>query len=255
MEKKINLSIGLAVFNEEKNLENCLSSLKDMADEIVMVDGGSTDNTVKIAENFKAKIINSDNPPIFHINKQKAVEACKGAWILQLDADEVVDSKLKSEIENIIKGKEVHNGYYIPRKNYFLGKWLKKGGQYPDYVIRLFKNGYGKFPAKSVHEQICIDGTVGYLKNPLLHYPYSSLREYWIKANRYRLLLSEELKAEGVAKDAVMFLKYMIVKPVSTFLNMSLRHKGILDGFYGLLFAFLSSLQYPLAYWKYAYGK
>ena len=85
--KKLKLSVALAVYNESSNIASCLTSVRDIADEIVVVDGGSTDDTVKIAKSFGAKVIQTDNPPIFHINKQKALEACDGEWILQLDAD------------------------------------------------------------------------------------------------------------------------------------------------------------------------
>ena len=127
--KKIMLSVALAVNNEENNIRACLSSIADIAGEIVVVDGGSTDKTAEIAKEFGAKIIQTDNPPIFHINKQKALDACQGDWIIQLDADEVVTGELKKEIEVIITNQEPINGYYIPRRNYFLGHFMRKGGQ------------------------------------------------------------------------------------------------------------------------------
>src|SRR6185437_645004 len=96
------LSVALAVFNEEKNLEACLESVKDIAQEIVIVDGTSTDKTVDVAKKFGARILIKDNPPIFHINKQKAIDMCKNEWILQLDADERVSPKLAKEIMNVI---------------------------------------------------------------------------------------------------------------------------------------------------------
>src|ERR1700722_11004419 len=96
------LSVALAVFNEEKNLEACLSSVKDIADEIVIVDGTSTDRTVEIAKKFGARVVITDNPPIFHINKQKAIDMAKNEWILQLDADERVNPKLANEIKKVI---------------------------------------------------------------------------------------------------------------------------------------------------------
>ncbi|MFZ5845009.1 MAG: glycosyltransferase family 2 protein, partial [Patescibacteria group bacterium] len=155
----VKLSIALATYNEAANLASCLDSVATWTNEIVVVDGSSTDQTVAIAKKYGARIIVTDNPPIFHINKQKAVEACRGDWILQLDADEVVTPELVREIKSEIRNqKSEYNGYYFPRKNFFLGHWLRKGGQYPDYVIRLFRKGKGWFPQKSVHEQIVVDG-------------------------------------------------------------------------------------------------
>ena len=216
-----------------------------------MVDGGSTDRTVVIASRFKANVIETDNPAIFHINKQKALDACHGAWILQLDADEIVSEELCKEIANVTSSNKSLAGYYIPRKNYFLGHWLRKGGQYPDYVVRLFQRGKGRFPCKSVHEQIQIDGSVGYLKCSLLHYSYRTLTEYWKKADAYTSLTADEFMRAGLPKSIVSYIRYEIVKPMGTFLNLFIRHKGFLDGIYGLLFAVFSAVHYPIAYQKY----
>lgn len=254
------LSIALAVKNEEQNLALCLDSVIDIADEIVVVDGGSTDKTIDIARKFKAIIIQTNNPPIFHINKQKALESCKGEWILQLDADEVVSPKLRDEVLEIIQNSKfkirqsnINNGYYIPRKNYFLGHWMKKGGQYPDYVIRLFRNGKGSFPCKSVHEQIQINGEVGYLDNPLDHYSYHSLSEYWKKAWGYISLSASEL---GKSKNSLgKAINYVFIKPILTFIVLFIRHKGFIDNIYGFLFALFSALHYPLAYIQYIHHK
>ena len=249
--KKIILSIALAVRNEGKNIETCLSSIRDIADEIVIVDGKSTDNTVTIAKTFGAKIIFADNPAIFHINKEKALKACRGEWILQLDADEVVTEDLKKEIMSLINVSPTMDGYYIPRKNYFWGHFMKKGGQYPDYVIRLVRNGKAHFPCKSVHEQIMVDGEVGYLTHPLLHYSYKTTEDYWKKADTYTMLTAQELKKKHLPITLKTWVLYEIVKPLSTFLSLFIRHKGFMDGWYGLVFAYWSALHFPIAYKKY----
>ncbi|MEK7073817.1 MAG: glycosyltransferase family 2 protein, partial [Patescibacteria group bacterium] len=158
--KRITLSVALAVYNEASNLERCLRSVGNLADEVIVVDGGSSDATADIAKRLGAKVYHTDNPAMFHINKQKALDKSSGEWILQLDADEVVSASLKEEIRDVIVSGLTPNGYFISRHNYFLGDWLRKGGQYPDYVIRLFRNGFGEFPQQSVHEQIKIDGPV-----------------------------------------------------------------------------------------------
>ncbi len=253
MEKKnITLSVALAVYNEEKNLGRCLDSVAGWVDEVVIVDGGSTDSTRDIANKFNAKVIVTDNPPMFHINKQKALEGCTKMWILQLDADEVISDPLRKEIEAIIRTKDSNApvGYFIPRKNFFLGHWLRKGGQYPDYVIRLFRNGSGKFPSKSVHEQIEIAGDVGYLKEPLLHYTYRTIGEYWKKANAYTQLTADELRSKQT-KGFGSYVYFEFIKPSIIFLSLFIRHKGFVDGVYGFLFAIFSALHYPIAYQKY----
>jgi len=268
MEKKnLTLSVALAVYNEASNIEECLSSVKEIADEIIVVDGGSTDETVALVKKFGATVIVTDNPPIFHINKQKALDACHGSWILQLDADEVVPEKLAQEIR-IVTGYGLRvmessnsshgntqpdniNGYYIPRKNYFWGHFMKKGGQYPDYVIRLVRKGKAMFPCKSVHEQIEIDGEVGYLKEPMLHYSYRTTADYWKKADTYTTLTAEELKRKKVKITFGNWFIYTIGKPMYTLVNIFIRHKGFVDGWYGFVFAYWSALHYPIAWRKY----
>lgn len=246
------LSVAIATFNEEKKLEACLSSVSSWVDEIVLVDGGSSDSTLVIAKEYKARIIQTDNPPIFHINKQKALDACRGEWILQLDADEVVTEELKNEIIGTINNKQkTINGYYIPRKNYFCGRWLSKGGQYPDYLIRFVRRGSAHFPCKSVHEQIAIDGRVSYLVHPLLHYPYGSIREYWRKANAYISLTAQEYKEKKLPLNLFTYMECNLFKPMVTFFSLFIRHKGFVDGYWGFLFALFSALHHPLAYLRY----
>jgi len=245
------ISIALSVYNEERYLQQCLDSIKEMADEIVIVDGGSKDKTLEIARSFTSNIIQTDNPPMFHLNKQKAVAACKCEWILQLDADEVVTKALKGEIlEKISSSTHEVNGYYLPRRNIFWGHPMKKTGVYPDYVIRLFKNGKGSFPCKSVHEQILIDGQVGYLKEPLLHYSYQTLKDYWKKADAYTSLTAKELKEKKVKKTIIHAFLYGVVYPTKTFLTLYIRNQGFVDGLYGFLFSFFSALHQPIAFWK-----
>jgi len=242
MDKKI--SVALAVFNEEKNLEACLASIASIAQEIMVVNGGSTDKTMQIAKSFGARTIRTDNPPIFHINKQKALDACTSDWILQLDADEVIPEELKKEISVIINQSSLINGYYIPRRNFFWGHWMTKGGQYPDYVIRLVRKGKAHFPCKTVHEQIEVDGEVGYLKNPMLHYSCKTRAEYWRKADAYTSLTARELVKPS-------FFTYCFIKPITTFFSLYVRHKGFMDGVTGFEFALYSGMHWAIAYKKY----
>ena len=251
MSKKALLSIVLATFNEESNIKNCLNSVKELADEIIIVDGNSTDKTREIAKVMGVKVYQRANVAIFHKNKQLAVEKAKGEWILQLDADERVTKKLKSEIRKEIKKKDnFYDGYYLPRKNWFLGKFLTKGGQYPDYVIRLFRQGKGKFPAKTVHEQIKIKGSVGYLKNPLIHLADPAFSRYLERFNRYTSLDATLLHKQKVKPSIWLGIQFFLLKPIWWFGLTFLRHKGFVDGFPGFLFAFMSSLRFPVTFIK-----
>lgn len=245
------LSVVIATYNEEKNIEDCLKSLKGLADEIIVVDGGSTDNTVSIAKKYDVKIQITDNPPIFHINKQKAIELAKMKWILQLDADERLSDTLRDEVKQVLSSGSDINGFWLPRKNWFLGRFLKKGGQYPDYTLRLYRNGKGRLPQLSVHEQAVVEGTVGYLHEPLIHIADPSFSRYLLRFNRYTKLMADELKQEKVGKNPFVMIKYIVMMPTWWFFWTYMRHKGFMDSWQGFVFSFFSSLRFPVSYIKY----
>lgn len=246
-----NLSVVLAVYNEEDRLRNCLASIKDLAWEIVVVDGGSTDKTLEIAKQFNAKIIQTDNPPIFHINKNMAIDQAMGDWILQLDADEIVSDPLKKEIKKVTSSGNNLNGFWVPRRNFFLGRFLKKGGQYPDYTLRLYRKGKGRLPAKDVHEQAEVVGKVGFLKNDLIHLEDKTFSYYLEGFNNYTDLIAIQLKESKVKKNFFTSLNYLLIKPIFWFFKAYLRHKGFMDGFPGFIFALFSSLRFPVSFFKY----
>ena len=280
---KKDLSVVLATYNEEANLPDCLDSVKDIASEIIIVDGESTDRTVEIAKSFGAKVHVTENHPIFHINKQKAIEMATGDWILQLDADERVSKKLAREIEDVIamsveerseyeeklvkkelfdrhtrllsrrdgeigEGTGEYVAFFVPRLNFFLGRYLRYGGVYPDGVIRLFKNGKAYLPAKDVHEQMVVRGRVGWLSEDLYHIDSPTFARYLQRNKRYIHLLAEELRQKKDARGVTGAVRYGFYQPVSWFLTTFFRHKGFLDSWQGLVFSFFSALRFPRAY-------
>lgn len=250
------LSVVLATFNEEKNLPSCLDSVLGIADEIVLVDGRSRDGTVEIAKKYKAKVLVTDNLPNFHINKQKAIDLATKDWILQLDADERVTPELRREIQSAINNQlSTINGYWIPRKNWFLGRFLLKGGQYPDYSLRLYRRGKGRLPQKDVHEQAVVEGKVGYMKGQLLHYPYDNFLIYINKWDRYNDFFARQIRERLVRKNLIIKILYgvgyILLKPSYWFLMTYIRHKGFMDGWQGLVFSFFSSLRFPISYLKF----
>ncbi|OGM76635.1 hypothetical protein A2208_00200, partial [Candidatus Woesebacteria bacterium RIFOXYA1_FULL_43_16] len=231
----VKLSVVLATRNEEANIERCLMSVRDIADEIIVFDEHSEDKTREIAEKLGANVFLEPHHDNFHVTKQKALEKAAGDWILQLDADEVVTPELAREINSTVHGSppSVHNdlfkrhqsliekrdgvigketgevvGYFIPRRNIFLGKPLVHAGVYPDGVIRLIKKGHARFPQKSVHEQIQLDGEVAWLSGDLLHYDSPTLKRYLSRLNRYTDLHAEELKEKHVPKNVFNLLSY-----------------------------------------------
>lgn len=251
--KNNTLSVVLAVYNEEENIAKCLTSVKNIANEVVIVDGGSKDKTVDITKSYKAKLIQTSNPTNFHINKNKAIDAASKDWILQLDADEVLSEDLSQEIKEVINKNNGINGYWIPRSNFFLGRFLKKGGQYPDYTLRLYRKGKGRLPAKDVHEQAEVEGKTEYLKNHLLHLRDKNFSNYIGRFNKYTSLFATQLKDEKLKIGTLSFIRYFLVKPISWFVKSYIRHRGYVDGFSGFVFALFSSLRFPVSFIKYWY--
>jgi glycosyltransferase involved in cell wall biosynthesis len=283
--KTIGLSVVLATYNEAENIGRCLEAVKDIASEIIIVDGSSTDSTVEIAKSYGAKIVTTTNKPMFHINKQMAIDLAKEPWILQLDADEVVTPKLANEIKDVISmtsaqiesrqidpakqalftrhqqlieerdGKFPNQGevvaFFIPRLNMFLGKPLRHGGVYPDPAIRLFKRNTASFPTKSVHELVKITGRVTWLENDMLHFDSPTFKRYLERANRYTSLTAKDMLEKKLPINLLTTINYLVIKPKIIFLSRYFRHKAFLDGFPGFIFALFSGLHFPIAYLKY----
>jgi glycosyltransferase involved in cell wall biosynthesis len=253
--KDINLSVVLATYNEESSLGRCLESVREIADEIIIVDGQSGDKTVDIAKKFNARIISTTNKPNFHINKNMAIDAARGNWILQLDADEVVTPQLAVEIKKIIgsdsQKRAAANGYWINRRNWFLDRFLTKGGQYPDPTLRLYRRGKGRLPARDVHEQAQVSGPTGRLVNDLLHYRDTDFAKYLGGFNRYTGFIAGQMAGKKLPLDALRTVDYLTIKPCVTFCSLYFRHRGYVDGFPGLVFALFSGLVHPVSYIKY----
>lgn len=277
--KSQTISVTIASYNNEDTIAQCLNSVVDWVDEIIIVDGYSSDKTVEIAKKYKAKVLLRENNPIFHVQKQIANDEAKSDWVLQLDTDEVVTEEMKMEIQKILRGEDfgvsgwispikhkinflfkifpeplplqkAASAYWLPRKNYFLNRFLGHTGQYPDPVIRLFKNGEAFLPAKSVHEQMTVKGATGWLKSDLEHYGTPNFSRYLLRENRYSSLTAKELKESKLRINFFNTINYMFVKPLITFFRLYFRFRGVLDGFPGFVFSLYSGLHFAFAYMK-----
>lgn len=252
-DKVVKLSVALAVYNEEENIKACLESVKGIADEIVVVDGTSSDKTGEIAGSLGARVITEPNVSNFHINKQKAIDACQGDWILQLDADERVSLMLGKEIRALVENNSPNlpDVYYLKRRNYFLGRWLNKGGVYPDPVIRLFRKGKFAVPQDDVHAVVQVKGA-GWLNEDLLHIADPNFSRYLMRSNRYTSLQAESWLKDGkISTNWPTILAYFTLKPFLRFFEIYLRHRGYVDGFPGFVFAVYSGLHLTSSYVKY----
>lgn len=238
------ISACIITLNEEDNIKTCLSSL-NFVDEIILVDSGSTDQTLKIAEEFtKVKIFyrKFDN----YINQKNfCIEQTSHEWILSLDADEEVSENLKSEIQNLNLDESM-DGYFIPRLTYYLGKWIYHSGWYPNFQLRFFKKSKGKFAGILVHETVQISGQVHHLKNPLHHYSYKNISDHLKFIDRYSDLCADEKFKKG--KNSGVFIA--IIKSVWKFIFMYFIKFGFLDGKVGLIISILGSYYNFLKYIK-----
>ena len=192
---KISLSVAIITLNEEDRLPECLESVKQ-ADDIVVVDSGSTDDTVLIAEKFGARIF-SENWRGFGPQKQFAIEQCRNEWVLLLDADERIPPETEAEIREILDGSPKFDAYSLPRKNYFSGRWIRHGGWWPDRTTRLFRKDAAHMPSKTVHEALEVNGVTGEMKNPIVHYTNRNLHQIIEKMNHYTSAGAEELFQKG----------------------------------------------------------
>jgi glycosyltransferase involved in cell wall biosynthesis len=239
------VSVTIISRNEAQNIEACLDSV-GWAYEVVLVDQFSDDGTAGIAEKSGAKVF-QENWKGYAGQKNSAIEKATGNWILSLDADERVTNDLKLEIESVVNSSSPMDGHYIPRKNFFCGQWIRHGGWYPDYNLRLFRKGTGCFQERAVHEKIILNGRLGYLKNPLEHYTYRSIKDYIERLERYSRLSAAEIS------DRSRWSRWhtLTLRPLFTFLNMYLFRRGILDGSAGLFLAVSYAYYTFLKYYRF----
>jgi len=235
------LSVIIIVKNESLHIARCLESVA-WADEIIVLDSGSTDNTVEICEQYTKHVYCTDWPG-FGIQKQRALDKATGEWVLSIDADEQVTAELKQEIQQAIKINQP-DGFDIPRLSSYCGRDIKHAGWWPDYVLRLFKRESGKFSPDLVHERVIVEGQINKLKSPLLHEAFINSDEVLIKVNQYSTLGAQKLYGSGKSSS----LKKAIFKSLWMFIRTYLIKAAFLDGRQGFMLAISSA---EVTYYKY----
>jgi glycosyltransferase involved in cell wall biosynthesis len=232
----MSLSASIICFNEEKNLRRCLESLS-WADEIIVADSFSQDRTLEIAKEYTDRVFERGWTG-YRDQKNFATSKCNGEWILSLDADEEVPDALREEIQEKIRRPHGKEGYRMPRRSYYLGRWINHSGFYPDRQLRLFKRGFGAWVGGRVHERVEVQGRVGNLKNDLLHYPYGgSISGILRKVDAFSGLAAEDMYDRGKRYR----LRQLIVRPVIKFMEVYFLKLGFLDGLPGFIIAGMSS--------------
>ncbi|PIR59064.1 MAG: hypothetical protein COU69_01595 [Candidatus Pacebacteria bacterium CG10_big_fil_rev_8_21_14_0_10_56_10] len=248
---KPQVSVVMATHNEAANIKRSLSSVLGIAEEIIVVDGQSSDRTVELARGLGAEVTVVSNKINFHINKQLAMDKATGELVLQLDADEVVDDQLAAFIRHTASDRSRQPAaWWVKRQNFYLGSWLSKGGQYPDPVIRLYRRGRAKLPQQDVHEQMAVDGQLGWADGHLLHYSMPNLTTAITKLNTYTSFMARQYHQAGLSATFFNGVVAFTIRPVSTFVSLYWRHRGYVDGVAGLVFALMSALHQPIAFLK-----
>ncbi len=239
------VTVTLIVLNEEKNLGRALESVQ-WAKEILVVDAGSTDKTESIASRWGARFLKN---PWAGYGQQKnfAHQSATQDWVLNIDADERVTDELYQEIRAVLQSPEPPvKGYAIPRKTFFLGRWIRHGGWYPNYLNRLSLRSHSRWSEPPVHESLLIEGEVRRLKEPLLHYSFHSIHDQAQTNLKFSLLGGQKLLHQGRQPSLLL----LILKPIGKFLETYLWKRGFLDGWSGLIISVNASYSVFL---KFAY--
>jgi len=237
---KIRLSVIMVVRNEERQIRQCLESIR-WAGEIVIVDQSSEDNTAAICREFTDKVYVVSNKGFCEPDRPFALSKTSNEWILYLDADERVSPRLKEEIFLTMERAPDEGSFYIPRKNIFLGKWIKGSGWYPGYVLRLFRRASVRF-SSAIHTDVFPSGPSGYLREPVVHYTCVDLEEYIRKMNRYTGILAGQAYDRGARLTPFSFAIRLFCVPTVQACRKLILQKGFIDGKYGFLIAGLTWL-------------
>ncbi len=248
---RVTISVVLVTQDEEANLPQTLESVmplvRDGRGEIIVVDSGSTDRTIEIAKSFGAKIF-VEPWKGFAGQKNSAIAKASGDWVLQLDADEKLEPGLADEIFTAVQGRSSAEpvGFWIPRKNFFLGRWIRHGGFYPDPKLRLIRRGAGQFEEYGAHPTIKLNGPTAKLQHALVHSAYPTLRGYISHMNSYSSSGAEVAVAKGHRRFS---FTNIVIRPLLTFIYNYFFRLGFLDGREGLLLHLYHSVYVS---WKYA---
>ncbi len=238
------ISVVVLARNEEANIANCLNTLQ-WADELLVLDSYSDDSTVEIARGMGAEVRQRrfDN---YALQRNAALRIASKAWVLFVDADERVTEELVEEIKLVID-EDALDGWWVPRKNYIFGKWIRHAGWYPDHQLRLLRRERATYDKRRpVHELVDIDGEAGYLSNPLIHHNYRTVGEFREKQNRYtdhevRMLLENGQRARP---------RNFVLQPLRQFRWRYLTLRGYRDGWRGLLLSSLMAYYELVRYWR-----
>jgi len=238
------LSAVVIAYNDEPNIRACLESVT-WADELIVVDSHSTDATATISREFTDKVYQHEFQGFGKL-RNEAVAHASYEWVLSLDTDERVTPALRDEIRTVLARGPEADAYFVPRQNFFLGRWIRHGGWYPDYrQPQLFRKSRLRYRDDVVHESFDLNGRIGYLKEPVFQYPFRDVEHYLAKMDRYTELMADRMAGQGRR----FRVHQLVTHPCFTFAKMYIGRAGLLDGVPGLI---LSGLYAYYTFIKYA---
>jgi glycosyltransferase involved in cell wall biosynthesis len=228
----------MAAHDEEENLRECLAALGGLADEVVVVDAESADASAEVAEELGARVIRTTNKPMLEVNKNIAMAAASHRWVLVLDPDERISAPLREQIAAVVERDDRRfAGYWMARRNYILGAWIRTMGMYPGYQLRLVRHGHGRFGEIDHHLPMAVEGATGYLTGDLIHLSDASVAEILAKRRLYAEFAAGQMHSRGVR----FRVHRLLSAPLRSFAGQYLLLGGWLEGVRGLLYAGLSA--------------
>ena len=237
------LSVTIITLNEEDNIRDALESIK-WADEIVVVDSGSSDRTVEICQEFTDKVFHNEWPG--HIEQKNfAVDKTSNTWILSIDADERVSLELAEEIGKVLKDPSA-DAFTVPRHVFYLGRWINYSGWYPDYRVRLFRKDAAKWGGVNPHDTVVVSGTTACLNGDLAHYTYKDIFHHVKTMNSFTTIAAGEYEKKGKSSGLIN----IVLRPPFTFFKKYILKQGFRDGLPGFIIAFSSAFYVFLKYIK-----
>ncbi len=249
MNKSPTISLTIIGHNEEYHLRELLPAL-GWATEIIYVDCESTDNSAQTAASLGCRVFHRENNPNLNNNKAFAMEQAAGDWIFYLDPDQRLPQNLIAEIRKTIASGEPYKAYTLNRRNFYFGRWLRYGSQYPDLQLRLIRRGQAEFPRRHVHEKLQVSGPVGHLSEDFEHHPYLSISQYLHKFDFYTGFEANFLYENGKRPGIALAFRYWFSQPLSRFLRRYFLKMGFRDGWPGLFAAYFDSLNFIVRYFK-----
>ncbi len=244
------VSLCMILKDEAKRIDKCLKKISRIVDEVLVLDTGSEDDTVEKVKTYGAQVFTFDWDNDFSKARNMLRDRATNDWLLWIDGDEFFSHELIQEICEKLNSNSEVAGYFFPRKNYFFGTWMKNGGNYPNYQLKMFKKSQSSPYEYRVHEKVQLKGTIEFMSHPIDHYPYDSVESYFNKFNHYTSLDALKLKDKNVRINVGNTIVWLLIKPILRFTRRYILKQGFRDGFPGFFAIVFDVAGYIVRYIK-----